>query len=328
MSGQDSIWLQNTKAWARMMREISAQGANILFFNGDMIMGYGNAIAPADASTVDKIISSDLVGFYRQYAYWRGMVATLMENGTYVIPVPGNHETQWKAAGKKAQPANENAWRANMGDLIFDDSRFMSLLGSRPSFEDTSDHSGLDGLTSDQSKLSYSFDFQGFHFTVINTDPTGSDSHAPINWLQADLAAAKGRGVRAFFVFGHKPAFTYYYTGTLPATPAGLDVDTASRDLFWSTIEQYGAIYFCGHEHIFNLTQPTSARGGSSWQILVGTAGSPFEAAPTITTFNPSTDRDYAWATVKVHQSGRIKLTAYGFDDHYGPTRVVGRVAN
>ena len=30
------------------------------------------------------------------------MVAGLMENRTYVVPVPGNHETQCKACGKKA----------------------------------------------------------------------------------------------------------------------------------------------------------------------------------------------------------------------------------
>ena len=32
-------------------------------------------------------------------------------------------------------------------------------------------------------------------------------------------------------------------------------------------------------------------------------------------TVNPQTDRDYAWVTVNIRQSGRITMTAYGFDD-------------
>src|SRR5664280_722681 len=39
LSGQDCKWLQNTAAWSRIMRTIQSQKANLLFFNGDMIMG-------------------------------------------------------------------------------------------------------------------------------------------------------------------------------------------------------------------------------------------------------------------------------------------------
>ncbi|MFX5574614.1 hypothetical protein ABTD77_19435, partial [Acinetobacter baumannii] len=70
-----------------------------------------------------------LMATYRQYAYWRGMVSTVLETGTYVWPVPGNHETQVKALGKKAKVENEQAWAANMGDLIFDTARYQALLG-------------------------------------------------------------------------------------------------------------------------------------------------------------------------------------------------------
>src|SRR5262249_22299462 len=40
ISPQDAIWLQNTKAWSRIMRSIEDQRSNFLFFDGDMIMGY------------------------------------------------------------------------------------------------------------------------------------------------------------------------------------------------------------------------------------------------------------------------------------------------
>ena len=334
LSGQDAIWLQNTRALDRISRSVEYQGSSFLFFNGDMIMGYGNATSPKDTN-VATVVSSDLMAFYRQYGFWRGMMAGLMEGGTYVVPVPGNHETQWKKAplsgggtGKRAQVVNENAWRANMGDLILDTNRFQNLFGEQPTFMNVGDNSLADGLTSDQSKLSYSFDFRGCHFAIINTDPAGNDAHAPTNWLSADFADAKARGAQHFFVFGHKPAFTYNYgvTNDLPGSPAGLDNDPASRDVFWSIIESYGATYFCGHEHIFHMEQPTAATGGKAWQVLVGSGGSPFEAAPTDLTANPETDRSYAWATVTVMNSGKVRITVFGFDDQFGPTKVLRTV--
>jgi hypothetical protein len=331
LSGQDKIWLQSTKAFTRILDTIHEQKASMLFFNGDMIMGYGKASVPADTSTVEKIVGSDLVKFYTQYAFWRGMVSRTMENGTYVVPVPGNHEVQQKSPVKSAKIENENAWRANMADLILDDARFTTLFGQAPANELTGDNrAAADGLTTDQSKLSYSFDFNGMHFAVINTDPVGKDSHAPTTWLAGDLAAAKDRGTKRSFVFGHKPAFTYYYgagaSAPLPTSAAGRDIDRAARDAFWAVIEQYEATYFCGHEHIFNIMQPTKTTGGRSYQVMVGSGGSPFEAKLADTTLNPLTDRDYAWATLKVYQSGKVKLTAYGFSDFFGPTHVIQKV--
>jgi hypothetical protein len=329
VSGQDKIWLQNTKAWSRIMRSVQSQKPNLFFFNGDMIMGYGKAGLPANVSTVPAIVGSDLVQFYTQYAFWRGMVTFLLETGTYVIPVPGNHETQSKALGKKAQPENEDAWRANMGDLILDTARFSDLFNELPTNVNVGNNASADGLSTNQAQLSYSFDFHGSHFAVINTDPVGKDAHAPTAWLASDLLSASSRGLKHLFVFGHKPAFTYYYganpASPLPAAPSGLDNDVVARDAFWRVIEQYGATYFCGHEHIFHISRPLAGRGGSAVQVLVGSGGSPFEAKPTDVTVS-ETDRVYAWATVKVRRSGRVQITAYGFDDQFDATTVLQKI--
>ncbi len=74
-TAQDRIWVQHTRPLARILSEIQAQKPAALFFNGDMIMGYTTNAAVLN----------------RQYAYWRGMVAGLLESGTYVVPIPGNH---------------------------------------------------------------------------------------------------------------------------------------------------------------------------------------------------------------------------------------------
>lgn len=348
VSGQDQHWLQNTTAWSRIIRTIQTQKPSMLFFNGDMIMGYGRAAVPtgwaSTAPSATQVASTDLVKFYTQYAFWRGMVAPMMETGTYIVPVPGNHEVQCNSAnqtdsynqptcpkGKVAQIENEAAWAANMGDLILDNTRLTSMFSSQAPTNANFSTGADDGLTTDQSKLTYSFDFKGSHFVVINTDPVGNDAHAPTTWLKNDLAAAQSRGNTHFFVFGHKPAYTYQYTPSTAA--AGLDAapgTTTARDAFWDVIEQYGATYFCGHEHILNAMQPrlsNQTKPGTAWQILVGSGGSPFDAKPGVATINPSTDRSYGWATVSVHQSGQVVINMYAFSSSFGPTQVVNTIS-
>jgi hypothetical protein len=39
VSGQDANWLQNTKAWSRIIRSVEAQKSDFLFFNGDIPSG-------------------------------------------------------------------------------------------------------------------------------------------------------------------------------------------------------------------------------------------------------------------------------------------------
>jgi hypothetical protein len=341
LSAQDAIWLQNTKAFARILRTIQAQKSSMLFFNGDMVHGYGWAAlgytsnaagttiaGPTPPASVADVVNGDLLKFYQQYAYWRGMVSTVEETGTYVFPVAGNHETECKACGKLAKIENEAAYTANMGDLVIDTARFSGILGTAPQNIAFGPAAGAspDGLTTDQSKLSYSFDYKGLHFVVINTDPVGSDAHAPTKWLASDLAAALARGVRRSFVFGHKVAYTYAYLANGPTPASGLDAapgTIAARDAFWDVIEQYGATYFCGHEHVFNISRPR----GAAYQVLVGSGGSPFDVKATNVTINPATDRDYGWATVRVHQDGGVDILGYGFDANFGPTQLIQQVA-
>ena len=307
----DARWHQNTRALARIVREIAAQNPTALFFNGDMIYGYTTNRAALDP----------------EYAYWRGMMATLIESGTCVIPVPGNHEVQLKLKSpegtplKRAFAANEDAWRENMGDLILDTDAWHRLHHARPtawSLDHTPAIGGPDGISTDQRQLPFSFDFHGAHFAVINTDPVGRDGRAPTEWLRTDLAAARKRGASHCFVFGHKQAFTYAWRAGLE--PKGLDAFPDDAKAFWDVIEANDATYFCGHEHVFHASQPR----GRAWQIISGSGGSPFEAKAQLG--GTTRDRHYAWAFVTVHRNGEGRLEARGFDENYGPTHVLERI--
>ena len=394
---QDNMWVQNTLAYGSILSGIQSESPNLLFFNGDMIFGYGRPILPSawangkpNSWNSAQSVTPDTIFEYIQYAYWRGMVASLFLTGTYVIPVPGNHETQcsYSAApysssspnpncntaaqgnltGKTAYADNENAFRANMGDLVQDlvsNLRFSNVSGfyaqnvtglTQSSAPTASTYNGP--ITGNQAELTYSFDVQAqsgtlLHFVVINTDPSGADATAPTDWLATDFANAQSRGVSNIFVFGHKAAFTYNYAAASngnvnpPSSnspgPGGLDANytmtTANgtttygepyRNAFWSLITEYHATYFSGHEHTVNVSQnadPTGTYPGSSYQVIVGSGGSPFDdklsgtcpncTEPKLT--NPF-DRYYAWALVQVHQSGNVSMTIHGFSDQFGPT--------
>jgi hypothetical protein len=296
-----------------MIREIQAQHTQALVFNGDMIYGYST-----DASVLDK-----------QYAFWRGMVAHLFESGTYVLPVPGNHEVQVKTANqrgetiKQAAVSSEHAWRANMGDLILNVPLWKEITQTRPLAWNI-DHApavGIDGITTDQRQLSYSFDIGDVHLAVINTDPVGFDTSAPVNWLAADFSAAKARGTKHIFVFGHKMAFTYTPENKQKKMAGGFDARSSVRDAFWNLIEANQATYFCGHQHVYHASQPRKASGGNAWQVIVGSGGSPLTTKPNESS-NPA-DHMYAWADVIIYGSGRTHVAVHGFDESFGPTHVI-----
>src|ERR1700709_2225376 len=69
LNGQDATWLQNTKAFSRILRTIQSQKSTMLFFNGDMINGYGwanygytsNATQSAIAGPVAPATTGDMV---------------------------------------------------------------------------------------------------------------------------------------------------------------------------------------------------------------------------------------------------------------------------
>lgn len=315
-SAQDEIWLQSTAVWSRMSHEIEQQKPQALVFNGDMIYGYG----------------ADVAGLDKQYAFWRGMVAGLMERGTYVLPVPGNHEVQDKlptldgGAIRKATLMRENVWRTNMGDLILNQPLWGKLTGL-PATAWRVQHApviGTDGITTSQQQLSYSFDAGAIHIAVVNTDPVGFDASAPVQWLKKDLSDAQTRGAKQFFVFGHKMAFTYHPLVKNSLRPDGFDERPDVRAAFWAVIEQYGATYFCGHQHVYHASQPTRASGGKAWQVIVGTAGSPFSVKAT-PNGNPN-DRMYAWAEVSVRRNGTVSMLVRGFDESLGATRVIEQI--
>jgi 3',5'-cyclic AMP phosphodiesterase CpdA len=114
--------------------------------------------------------------------------------------------------------------------------------------------------------LYYSFDFQGSHFIVLDSEVVGEEGRITgeqLKWLKADLY--KARAARHKFVFAHRPLFPV--DGHFGSS---LDVNVAERDALHKLFTASGVTgVFAGHEHLFN----NEARNGIRYFITGGAGG-------------------------------------------------------
>ncbi len=246
-----------------------------LFFAGDLVFGYTN-----DSTAVDR----ELKGWIALY-----QASPLPASGIELITLPGNHETDNLA--HIAYPPGERTWLRDMAAYI-------TRGGNGPGI------GGPDSLQSDQSHLSYSFDYKDAHFLALNTDPVGKDWHVPNAWVASDLAAARSKGAKHIFVIAHKPAYPY------PTVPTdGLVMDQVARDAFWTSLNNNQVEgMFSAHNHVYYRSQPT----GHTWMVINGNGGTPIDATadPTL----PSTGTYFGYTLVTVTNSGRVFSKSYGRD--------------
>ena len=267
----------NVQQLNRTFADIAAMTVkpNFLFFAGDMVFGYTN-----DSTALDR----ELKGWVALY-----QASALATSGVELVTIPGNHETD--NLSRVAVPSAERVWLRDMAAYI-------GRGGNGPTA------GGADGLTTDQSRLTYSFDFKDAHFVLLNTDPVGKDWHVPTSWVGTDLASARTRGVKHIFAIGHKPAYSYPTVAT-----DGLAFDIPARDAFWSTLvaNQVEGI-FSAHNHEYYRVQPN----GKTWQVIAGNGGTPLDA--TLDLSIPSTGNYYGYTVVSVTNGGRVFSKSYGRD--------------
>jgi Calcineurin-like phosphoesterase len=267
----------NTYQLNRMFDEISKLNPQpkFLIFNGDLVLGY---------------CDGDTVRLERELREWVKLykASPLAKTNIKLVALPGNHETCEKiGSGKISMEVNERIFVRVMKDYIMNNNG-PHASGFIP---------GTDSLMTDQSRLTYSFDFGGDHFVIFNSDAVARESRVPYHWLNKDLASAKKDGARHIFAFGHKPAFQSHS----PSEPA-LEENASARDSLWACLEKYSSdAYFCSHFHVWDTLQPHK---GKTWQIVVGNAG-----APMVKEWLPYY---YGFTIVKV--SDKVDITSMGRD--------------
>jgi hypothetical protein len=243
---------------------------NFFFAVGDLVLG-----------------ESDSITLANQLISWKALyeASPAKAAGIELVAVLGNHETEDGTIAPKA--FGEQAWQAIMAP-------YLTRGGNGPI-----PHSGdPDGLQTDQSKLTYSFNYKDAHFIVISTDPAGLSSRPPGNWIAADIAAAHANpAIKHIFLFGHKPAYSFDN-----GSSNSLAANQANRDMIWGAMENAKAEgYFAAHNHIYKASQPT----GKSWMVIAGNGGSSLES---------SAGRYFGFSLIQVLKSGTVIQKNYARD--------------
>jgi hypothetical protein len=261
------------------------------FFAGDMVMGYTND---------DNELRNELNGWVNVYK-----ASPLFGTKVKLVAVPGNHETQ--NASKISTLAGEQAWLEIMAPYI---------AGSNGPAANPDAGAGADKLQTDQTKLDYSFDFKGTHFVIVDTDPVGADWTVPVNWISADVSAARSAGAKHIFAIGHKPAYGWPGAPTDSLLGKGnmpVDYYRGLRDQFWSVLESNQAeAMFAAHNHLWYKQRPNK-----TWQIIAGNGGSALEG--TVGTGDagvnggPLYPAYFGFTVVNVATTG-VTVTSYGRD--------------
>lgn len=144
----------------------------------------------------------------------------------------------------------------------------------------------------DEKGLTYSFDYNKVHFTVVNTnrwyygnpDDTTDDRRdwryiKHLDWLENDLKSARKNNAEFIFVIGHEPAFPIggHLMDCLPNLGKNVSTPLDStrlfylnrRDEFWNLLKKYNvSAYICGHEHLYGRQSVEGV-----YQITTGSAG-------------------------------------------------------
>lgn len=121
-------------------------------------------------------------------------------------------------------------------------------------------------------KLYFSFDYEGCHFVILDSETIGADARvtgAQLQWLKQDLESAKD--AKFTFVAIHRPLFPV--DGNIGYS---LDKHPRERDALHALFMQSGVdAVFHGHEHLYNHRE----RDGIHY-FITGGAGAELYAPP------------------------------------------------
>lgn len=225
----------------------------------------------------------------------------LAQSPVTLVPFTGNHEV---LLSRKDPDTGEFVEFPNPPTLPV----WVSLMDAflRGANGPTTDPPNADGLTDDQSRLSYTFRDQDILFVVLNTDTFIDDTtlgDVPLNWLEQQLDLAQSdAGVNHIFVLGHKPV----------ESPPGADeppgpgsIRTEEKAALEELLAQHSKVraYLCAHAHLWE--QSVLASGVT--QIIAGNAGSQVEPP-----FDDTGRGYFGYTLVDLHASGAFSIESWG----------------
>lgn len=220
---------------------------------------------------------------YNELLHWKDVMSPIYNNPNMVWPkvwpVVGNHEIQHRADEENFRKVFPNVYR-----------------------------NGPD----DEKGLSYSFDFENTHFTIVNTDrwyygdPNDTtddrrDWHyiKHLDWLENDLKSARERNVDHIFIASHDmiyPVGGHLHDG-LPNLGRKFKFPMDSTQTWYMNqrqqvidiLDKYDvSTHICGHEHLYSRQKVNNI-----FEVIAGSAGAPLYNFNPVYRENP--DTHYVW---------------------------------
>jgi 3',5'-cyclic AMP phosphodiesterase CpdA len=275
--GETAVEGINFKSAANLAAGIHAKKAELMVFTGDLISGYTT--------------SED--DFRAQLRSWKRAYAPLWHS----IPIytgMGNHESLFDSYNdaQANQQIQIDRTGERSAEAVFASEFVNPNNGPEPEAAGLPPYKGA----------VYSFDYGNSHFCQLSSDywyssnpdqyggnRSGRLLDGQLRWLEADLKAARQRGLKHLFVFVHQPAFPNGGHVQDSLWGGGNPTDTAIRDRFWQIVSDAKVTaVFSGHEHNYSRTlidanTPIHKDGTTNsnfknpvWQVLQGAAGAPF----------------------------------------------------
>jgi hypothetical protein len=259
------------------------------FFVGDMVL---------------NLIHDDGTALRGQLKGWAEVIkGSPIQGKVEMIPTTGNHEMLWKYEqnGVKIEHVNppcDTVWNA----WLDQNPEFARYAGNGPK-------AGQGDVIDDQSRMSYSFDRDGEHFIVLNSDTLSNakdpkSGEAPIGWvpmawLQADVDKADANpAVHDIFIFAHRPIVK------MQPDDVGSSVAPELVPKMMSLVQgsKKFRAYMCAHIHAWEARELAPGK----WQIVAGNGGSKLEDY-----WQPKEGTFFGFTEVRVYKSGRVSMIDY-----------------
>lgn len=248
------------------------------FFTGDLVL--------AEDSIADSL-SNQLSAWIELYK-----AHPIASSEIIMVAMPGNHEFlyshNYEPYPEVPNPAAYDIWLNLMPEFIVGD--------NGPGI------GGEDSLIKDESKLTYSIDYGGDHFILMNTDTWDAPGKVPVNWIVNDMTTWRAANPKGhIFLFGHKPAYDEGGVAAGADTDPGLGYAANGDQVqkIWAAMTTNKAeAMFSAHEHLFWAGQPIA---NGPWQIIAGNAGTSLDKG-----------HHFGFTEVQVNSDGSLKALSHG----------------
>ncbi len=276
----------------------TSPASQIIFLTGDIVLNFAND----NGETLKGQLNA-----------WQDVYSTLpVTNKIRLLPIPGNHESDFEDVSANAQAPNPGAINEWLAWFVQNGYDFDAGNGPTPS------GANPDSLVRDESKLTYSFNMGDIHFIVINTDTLTTKTDAttglvltgwiPVNWIEEDIKKAQlNPSISTIIPVGHRPVEIPAYATEDAGIINTTEFPLASRLSRVMSENSKVKLYLVSHCHSWDATKLNNGEG--VWQLIAGNGGAPLEQG-----WNPTGGVYFGYSIIDIFESGKIVVHNYGRD--------------